>query len=258
MLIQYERPGRDKSKVKHLCAILYLPVAAEARAARIIEAENTGDKSKLQKGDTMDISITKMVVAPCNEDEQDRQYDNQRNEAPCLCSTCLENPPISKILPCNCSRCLPEPVPIKKPKPRAVAESAALMIPQSERLSKAMHVIAKEHMLSYRLALFDAKDERTSGFTPLTSYLPAKDIQLILDTYTLLLTNGELQICRIFAHNNYILYNIDGFVKVLQTAEKDLAPICTANQEKERVGRATSGYPISGALSPNYFVHNWG
>lgn len=111
----------------------------------------------------MDISLARMVLARCKEDEQDRQYRNQRDEDPCMCSACRAHPRPSKILLCNCSGRQLELISIEPSKPKAIAQEG--------------------------------------GFTSLLSYLPPDDIQIILDSLTLLTSNDQLEVRHLLGQN---------------------------------------------------------
>jgi superfamily II DNA helicase RecQ len=86
LIQKFGRVGRDRTRVLNARGILYLGVGANESAQRIVDAR-TNSTVKLRKGDTMDISIAEMVLAKCKYDEQDRQYNNPKNETPCTCRT---------------------------------------------------------------------------------------------------------------------------------------------------------------------------
>ncbi|KZP11416.1 hypothetical protein FIBSPDRAFT_962285 [Athelia psychrophila] len=222
MFQKFGRAGRDREIVTDPRAILYLPAGAEERAKCIAEAEVTGEKGKLRKGDNMDISIARMVLAECKEDEQDRQYGNQRDEDSCI-------------------GCQPELIDVEPPKPKAIAQDAVSRIPRLKRLSKVMRVLGKQHLEQYRLSLWDAADEKTSGFTPLPSYLPLDDMHIILDSFALLISDEQLtEVQHLLGHNGHILNNLEGFFNTVHTMDIEFGPIRTANMEKARVGRAAA------------------
>lgn len=233
---KFGRVGRDRTRVTNPRSILYLGQGAVESARRIVEARDSPDANlKLRKGDTMDISIAEMVLAPCKYNEQDRQYDNPQDEIPCTCRACLQNPPPHRMLPCNCSgtSCMPEvlaePEVTKAPTSRSV-------IPRKDRLTKSMRVFGDRQLKSFRYSLWENADEKSSGMLPLTVFLPDSEIKLILDSFSTLITVEALT--SILKHNPFLTGSYDALFKTIDNLRHDFNQIREADKERARASRA--------------------
>jgi len=195
------RPGRNREVVSDAHAILYLPQGSEGRAKRIIEAEETNNSNLLRKGDTMDISLARLVIAACKMDELDKQYDNPVQEDPCTCRGCLAHPRMQRRDPCNCSGCVPEK--IRAPAfSKKSGKNTKSKIPQGQRLTRPMRKLGTKHLLAFRKMLFDRGDETLTGMLPDVVFFPDTDIKATLDCFALL--NSEEALTTLLQHNSYI------------------------------------------------------
>ncbi|KAF9035142.1 P-loop containing nucleoside triphosphate hydrolase protein, partial [Panaeolus papilionaceus] len=83
------RVGRDRSKVSNPRAILYYTKNAIATANELCHgAQASATTSPDDEDNTMDISMARLLLAPCYMAELNRQYNNPTQEEPCLCSRC--------------------------------------------------------------------------------------------------------------------------------------------------------------------------
>ncbi|TFK95045.1 P-loop containing nucleoside triphosphate hydrolase protein, partial [Polyporus arcularius HHB13444] len=107
------RDGRSRASK----AVIYLPrnaskVSQEALAhandgAPVVLAPKHPKASKASSGG-VDLSVARLVIAPCKVELLNTLYDNQPQDVVCECRTCTRNPPLSKPPACNCSGCQPE------------------------------------------------------------------------------------------------------------------------------------------------------
>jgi len=229
---KFSRVGRNRNRVTGARGILYLSEGAVESAKRIVEAEASNDPGKLKKGDTMDISIVRMVLASCKVDEQDHQYDNPKDDIPCNCRTCQENLPRRRVQPCNCSGCMPES--LDEPeiaKPNA-SESKSTM-PRRDRLTKLMRELGTKQLQSFRMTLWENADEAECGMLPPIVFLPDSDIKSILD-FALLQTEEDLTL--LLAGNTFLINNYSALCTVIRTLRADFEPI--RQEQKAKASRA--------------------
>jgi hypothetical protein len=232
---KYGRVGRNKKRVTDARGILYLSEGAVERAKRVVDAEVSNDPGKLKKGDTMDVSIAQMVLASCKVDEQDRQYNNPKDDIPCNCHTCRENPPRRRVQPCNCSGCMPESLDepeIVKPN---VSESK-LTMPRRDRLTKPMRELGTKRLQAFRMSLWENADEAECGMLPPVVFLPDSDIKSILDFFALLQTEEDLTL--LLARNPFLGNNYSVLFTVIRTLRDDFELIRQEQKAKAKAARA--------------------
>ncbi|KAF8872740.1 P-loop containing nucleoside triphosphate hydrolase protein, partial [Infundibulicybe gibba] len=107
------RVGRNHRAVPFPRALLYYTRGAIATARKVVEGQaHTRKRSGITKeGEPlMDLSMAQLLLADCFGLVVDQSYDNPRNDLPCKCRTCDENPPPTRQDKCNCSgpHCQPE------------------------------------------------------------------------------------------------------------------------------------------------------
>ncbi|TFK77660.1 hypothetical protein K466DRAFT_461862, partial [Polyporus arcularius HHB13444] len=101
------RAGRDRGMVKDARVITYVTKKGPSTAEAVIKASDNrtgephGQSSK--KTPAMDVSIAKVILAPCKVAAQNELYGNPSHDVPCTCRTCTIHPPPSLPSICNCS-----------------------------------------------------------------------------------------------------------------------------------------------------------
>ena len=183
----------------------------------------------------MDISIAQMVLANCKVDEQDSQYDNPKDDIPCNCQTCRENPPRCRVQPCNCSGCIPEL--LDEPE---VAKSSTLeskpTIPRRDRLTKPMRERGMKTLHSFRMTLWANADEAECGMLPPIVFLPDSNIKSILDFFALLKTEDDLTL--LLSRNPFLINNYPALFAVICTLRDDFELIQEEQKAKAKATRA--------------------
>ncbi|KII90823.1 hypothetical protein PLICRDRAFT_547294 [Plicaturopsis crispa FD-325 SS-3] len=194
------RVGRDRRLVSGARGIVYVGANAAENARKVVEErKENASEGKPQSTTGMDLSIAEMLLAECKVNEQNRQYDNPKNDVPCSCASCRENPPPPPPLRCSCSGCVPEEeaivaetssAPTGKRKRRAKTKSNS--IPQHKRVTRTMRAHGVERLEKFRRTVWMSADERKTGWFPPDAFLPDDVIEVILNVFVLLKTPQDV------------------------------------------------------------------
>jgi superfamily II DNA helicase RecQ len=233
---KFGRPGRDKAKVTDARGILYLPQGSDEKAQRVIAADKTKDKTKLRKGDTMDVSIARLAVAPCLIREQRVQYDDTSPWSPESCN-------------CSGKGCQPEHIkaPTFEKKAHTTKKSK---VPKGKALTRAMRKLATKELLTYRMRIWDEADEIQTGLYPPDIFFSDGEIKAVLDCFVLLL-DGTRQLSELLSSNSLLAPQFGGLRTLLQDLNVRFEPIRTENKEREKVARARRAAERRAALQTN-------
>ncbi|KAJ7699249.1 P-loop containing nucleoside triphosphate hydrolase protein, partial [Mycena rosella] len=100
------RVGRKKDGAQGARGIIYTSAAARKLAQKVVDDASAGIFKAGEK--PPDLSMPRMILAPCKVAAQNEIYNNPAFDSPCTCLPCTTNPPSGSLTPCNCSRCIPE------------------------------------------------------------------------------------------------------------------------------------------------------
>ena len=209
--VQWEgRAGRDPHIVSDARCITYVTVKSLEIACALCAGKqpvaSRGTKKSSGKqavvAPRMDLSMARLLCAPCAPAEQNVLYNNPPDDPPCSCSTCT--PPAathsrlmevltmesSSAPTCNCSGCIPEtsgPVTVKTRAPDTNP------IPRNKRLTRKMRTKGTEELVSLRMTIYLSTDPSVSRSFPPEVFLPDTTIKLLLDRFALIDTKAALQ-----------------------------------------------------------------
>ncbi|KAL1945781.1 hypothetical protein VTO73DRAFT_1783 [Trametes versicolor] len=232
--VQWEgRAGRDPSIVTDARCITYTSKKTQAAARALCDGAHTHEMKRSGSGKKsaaiqMDVSMARLLLAPCATDEQNTLYGNPLSDPPCLCPRCMApavdrpdnsttSPPSIYPSPCSCSGCKPEDV---APAVGSLKRKDMNPVPKRQRLNKAMRAVGTKHLERTRMAIYrSSKTETSRALTP-DVYLPATLIKTILDRYALLVTRAALQEA-VGDSYVYLLPHLD----LLWSAVQELSPI---------------------------------
>lgn len=178
------RAGRDGKEVTDPRAILYVSKNAKTTAVKVIAEHEaslsnpsfsrTSKFSNPSTNDlTMDVSIAKLILAPCYPLEIDTQYNNAQSESACSCERCHTIDPMlapsESPVPCACSGCKPEDpsdyqVVVEKPAKKTRAK-------RGQGISKEMEAQGMKRFAILRREVFrDARQRK--GFANVAFFSP--------------------------------------------------------------------------------------
>jgi hypothetical protein len=176
---------------------IYLNAKSIEQAEKAIELANEKAKtpSKALHGENerhMNISLAKMVVAPCKIDEQNNQYENPVKEVPCTCPTCRANLRPPRPSPCNCSGCQPKKATTSEGELDVVMSDTAEAVSigetgekkvKVERISTKMHEHGTEAFTKLQISWWRRADIASTHMNPPDIYFLDDDIKRVLNHF---------------------------------------------------------------------------
>ncbi|KAK7021361.1 hypothetical protein VNI00_017412 [Paramarasmius palmivorus] len=135
------RAGRNRTLVSHPRGVIYLPKAIfdPEKAEAIIDDARTNPHKRL------DVSLPKLVLAPCKLKNIDEQYGNKEDES-CGCASCKNHPRPPFPSPCTCSGCDPWAPPSTMHPSKSTASTKKSKVPFAMYVTKAMWEVGLKHL----------------------------------------------------------------------------------------------------------------
>ncbi|KAJ7674126.1 hypothetical protein B0H17DRAFT_1140777 [Mycena rosella] len=219
--------------------IIYISAATRKAAEKLIVDHEAGI---FKAGETPpDLSMTRLIVAPCKIAAINLIYNNPPFDPLCTCISCCENPPPPPSPSCNCSGCAPDKLPVAPLAPRP-SKPPLPDIPKRDRLSRLQKAYGKKRLLELRLEIWrNAMALEPSKFWmhPPDFFLADFGITAILDNYSRL---RDVEDVRRFVqpYQHLSAYSLR-ILKVLEEMKPQFAKIAAdrkaenaANREKKK------------------------
>ncbi|KAI0363007.1 P-loop containing nucleoside triphosphate hydrolase protein [Pilatotrama ljubarskyi] len=217
--VQWEgRAGRDARVVLDARCITYVSRKALQTARAMCEMKSGGEK----KGDTaaknpkaiqMDISMAKLLIAPCSSTMQNELYGNPPSDPPCTCDACglaVSGGISQPAVPCRCSGCEPEDL-VENIKLKRKDDNP---VPRRKRLTKAMRREGMKRLRALRKDLYLSTNTNVSRALPPSVFLPDTIMKMFLDRFALVETKEDLRIT--IAGRIHLLPHLDTLWTVMQ------------------------------------------
>jgi hypothetical protein len=145
----------------------------------------------------MNISIALMVLADCKVEEQNSQYDNPSEEAPCTCPMCEKYPRPPRPFPCNCAGCQPETPTARDNREDncdgqsmgedSEAATKAVVMEEVKRKQKVlmqeMRKVGLDKLVKMRMHIWRSSDIVSTHMDPPEIYIPNSNFKIILDQF---------------------------------------------------------------------------
>ncbi len=190
--VQWEgRPGRDPTAVRDARCITYVTKKSMQTARALLDGKAVTKPVGGKKGGAvqMELSMARLLLAPCATAAQDELYKNPAVDPPCACAQCTATTVAIPSSPCRCSGCVPE----EDLPPRARKRRTMNPVPPKQRLIETMRKKGKRELEKLRLEIYRMDDSAANRALPPDVYLPDITIKLILDRFALLDSPSMLQ-----------------------------------------------------------------